>query len=283
MKCFYHSRDLDGHCAGAIVKFFNPECELVGIDYGEQFDMDSIIPLEIVFMVDFSLSKEEMLELSGMADLVWIDHHKTALDIPELQGIPGKRDVRFSGCELAWLYFADVLTMPPAVYLLGRFDVWNHEANPNVLPFQYGMRRFKSTRPERAGWLWQMLFSATWDDAIIKEISEAGRFIVDYEKSRNAFAAEINSFETYFSGYRAIVLNAWPATSIMFDSVFDHERHEVMIAFGFTRGKWSVSLYANNDIDVSEIAKRYGGGGHKSAAGFVCDDLPFLSGVEKAA
>lgn len=28
-------------------------------------------------------------------------------------------------------------------------------------------------------------------------------------------------------------------------------------------------------IDVSVIAKAHGGGGHKGAAGFICDNLPF--------
>ena len=29
------------------------------------------------------------------------------------------------------------------------------------------------------------------------------------------------------------------------------------------------------NIDCSEIAKKYGGGGHKQAAGFQCKELPF--------
>jgi nanoRNase/pAp phosphatase (c-di-AMP/oligoRNAs hydrolase) len=44
--------------------------------------------------------------------------------------------------------------------------------------------------------------------------------------------------------------------------------------FTFNGSKWVVSLYTKNpDIDVSEIAYRYGGGGHKAAAGFVTDDI----------
>ena len=38
--------------------------------------------------------------------------------------------------------------------------------------------------------------------------------------------------------------------------------------------KWVVSLYTTKiNIDVSKIAKLYGGGGHKGAAGFVSDDI----------
>ena len=34
------------------------------------------------------------------------------------------------------------------------------------------------------------------------------------------------------------------------------------------------SLFTKNDIDVSEIAKTFGGGGHKNAAGFITDINP---------
>jgi nanoRNase/pAp phosphatase (c-di-AMP/oligoRNAs hydrolase) len=40
-----------------------------------------------------------------------------------------------------------------------------------------------------------------------------------------------------------------------------------------------VSLYSTrDDIDCGAIAKTYGGGGHKGAAGFQCDTLPFPIG-----
>ena len=35
MKCFYHRIDFDGVCSAAIVKAKYPECELIGIDYGD--------------------------------------------------------------------------------------------------------------------------------------------------------------------------------------------------------------------------------------------------------
>src|SRR5207248_5779090 len=41
-------------------------------------------------------------------------------------------------------------------------------------------------------------------------------------------------------------------------------------------GRWQFSLRARGDFDVSEVAKRYGGGGHRAASGFVVDSLPWL-------
>ena len=42
MKCFFHSADLDGHCSGAIVKHKYPDCEMIGINYGQEFPWDTI-------------------------------------------------------------------------------------------------------------------------------------------------------------------------------------------------------------------------------------------------
>ena len=49
-----------------------------------------------------------------------------------------------------------------------------------------------------------------------------------------------------------------------------------MMPFVFDGSKWTVSIYSTNkNIDCSELAKKYGGGGHKGAAGFQCENLPF--------
>ena len=35
-------------------------------------------------------------------------------------------------------------------------------------------------------------------------------------------------------------------------------------------------VHGGVEVDTSEIAKKYGGGGHKGASGFNCDILPWL-------
>jgi uncharacterized protein len=54
--------------------------------------------------------------------------------------------------------------------------------------------------------------------------------------------------------------------------------HDALMGFSFNGTSWLVSLYHarhRTDIDLSSIAIRNGGGGHKGACGFVCDKLPF--------
>jgi oligoribonuclease NrnB/cAMP/cGMP phosphodiesterase (DHH superfamily) len=90
-----------------------------------------------------------------------------------------------------------------------------------------------------------------------------------YSKLLNSFG-----FELEFEGYKAIACNAGAVSSQLFDSVAN--KYDLLIPFVFDGKKWTVSLYTKrNHIDVAELAKKYGGGGHKQAAGFVCEKLPF--------
>ena len=77
----------------------------------------------------------------------------------------------------------------------------------------------------------------------------------------------------HLEGYKAFALNLGLCNSEYFKSV-DNGTYDLLIPFSFDGDEWIISLYSRN-IDVSEIAKKYGGGGHKGAAGFHCKELPF--------
>ena len=48
------------------------------------------------------------------------------------------------------------------------------------------------------------------------------------------------------------------------------------LLFRLPNYKWLVNLYTFQDvIDCGAIARRYGGGGHQKAAGFITQNLPF--------
>ena len=55
------------------------------------------------------------------------------------------------------------------------------------------------------------------------------------------------------------------------------EPYDLMIIFCRRKDhKWNVSLYSTKEhVDCGAIAKTFGGEGHKGAAGFQCEELPF--------
>lgn len=267
MKCFYHKSDLDGHCSGAIVRQENPECEMIGVDYDDTLESLNMVggfqANEAVFVVDFSFTISDMEYLKSHTNLVWIDHHKSAIEKMGDFECDGTREVGKSGCELTWEYLHP-FSMPKAVKLLGRYDVWDHK-NPDVLPFQYGFKSLKNTLPESEIWEYYLLPNPSG----VGELIKVGNIILDYESKQNEIYAKGMYYEVVFEGYRAIVINKAYQNSKIFDSVYDPEKHDIMILFGVKPNEFKYSLYsAKEDIDVSKIAVKYGGGGHKVASGF---------------
>lgn len=93
---------------------------------------------------------------------------------------------------------------------------------------------------------------------------------------RDGFAKSYTSrfgFETEISGHKAFAMNLGNCSSEFFKSL-PEEAYDIFIAFCFDGKVWTASLYSKT-VDVSEIAKKYGGGGHMGAAGFVTKELPF--------
>ncbi|MEI7668263.1 MAG: hypothetical protein WCI62_04665, partial [Erysipelotrichaceae bacterium] len=75
-------------------------------------------------------------------------------------------------------------------------------------------------------------------------------------------------FETEFAGLRAICMNVGGANATYFNSIWDEEKYDMMIAFCFTGLHWKYTMFTTKEIDLSIIAKDHGGGGHRQAAGF---------------
>lgn len=279
MKCFYHS-DMDGKCAGAIVyKYYlidrertreTADSEFISINYKDEFPFEKIKPGELVVIVDFSLQRDgEFQKLLEITDnVIWIDHHKTAIEKHGDLDIKGLREDGVAGCVLTWEFFYPGKLVPPVVTLLGDYDIWAFKYGEDTNRLQTGIRLY-DTRPESMEWH-DWLKSSYWP----KEEIEKGEIAMQYRDKTWASLVKSWSFFTEIEGYKAIACNAGSVSSQLFDSIT--EDYDIMMPFVFDGTQWTVSLYTTKkDIDVSEIAKKYSGGGHKGAAGFQCRELPF--------
>ena len=303
IHCFYHSADLDGQCSGAIVKYFIPETILHPINYGDEFPWDEIAPDDTVYMVDFCLQPAEDMQRLGASckSIIWIDHHKTAIDSMAEAGIAnmdGLQVIGFAGCELTWAYFRGDEDPPLAVTLLGRYDVWDH-SDPLVLPFQcrLGLDDLDPLNGLVAMELWSGMFDKIGENAFIVDMATEGMLLLRYQEQQNNKVCKAYAFETTFPDPTPSALGAYTADDLMlnavclnigmtnskvFDSIYNPEKHKLMVTFcrlpihKQSKGGWKVSLYSTwEDVDCGAIARFFGGGGHKGAAGFQCDTLPF--------
>jgi oligoribonuclease NrnB/cAMP/cGMP phosphodiesterase (DHH superfamily) len=286
MKIVYHSADLDGKCSAAIVHlvYQDQEPELIPMNYGELFPLAAVEAGEVVYMVDFSLPLADMLCLNQRAKLHWIDHHTQKLDEMAAAGFRASGGQLLAhddpaACELAWQYLHPDQAPPAAVHLLGRYDAWDRSFpefwQEAILPFQHGMRLSGCDPGDIA--FWQRVLAMGQDD--VDRIVDQGEVAIRAARARNEHCCLASAFRTSFDGYATLACNRLFADSSLFDACAARAEAELLVSFGYDANPaFRVSLTpgpANPGLDVAELAKRHGGGGHKGRAGFCCRRLPF--------
>lgn len=275
MICFYHKADFDGICSGRIIKSRFPECKMIGIDYGEEFPWD-IVKDEVVYMADFSLQPfTNMIRLKEITkSLIWIDHHYSAIEEEKSSKIffEGIREVELATCELSWIYCFPDKPAPRGVRLLGRYDVW--DLNEDVLAFQYGLRSYDMSF-ESNNWDSILKEEEDYSRISISKVISEGYIILGYIEEENRNYIKSFAYQSKFEGLKAIVVNRSHLSSLFFKSVY--KDYDILIGWCYIGGgKYTVGLYsANPNVNCGNIAKFYGGGGHKGAAGFTTSDIPF--------
>jgi oligoribonuclease NrnB/cAMP/cGMP phosphodiesterase (DHH superfamily) len=271
MIIIYHSRDLDGWTSGAILKARFPHATLIGYDYGQPIP---IVPNEEdVIMVDVSMKMPELFAFAArMRSFTWIDHHISAIN--EFREYEATHEHRMAtvlqdglaACELAWGWAFMNLPLPPVVLLLGMYDTWRNGDqkywNERIMPFQYGMRAMCQSPESFPTGLFSNL-----EEGEIDEIIHMGKIILDYQKEQDTKAAK-GAFTFEWQGHRIIALNGGGFNSNAFKSVYDPDVHDIMMPFKWAGTYWVFSLYTEKVINCSAIAEKFGGGGHKKAAGF---------------
>lgn len=286
-KVIYHSADLDGFCSGAIAKMAimelygtNPEeIEMIGWDYGNE-PPDIGDHNTMVVMTDISLPSEYMLNLNkrGQA-FIWIDHHRTAIELSEKQGYNnscGSRAIGDSASLIAWMYFyGEKRPVPKIVYWVDRYDVWKQGPDwDTVMEAQYGMRhQTNNPKDEKDFEDWVVRFH---NDYIMEDVFYDGRTIFAYETEQAKIKCS-KAFDLEFEGLKFAAINNPIGGSTILNS-YRREDHQGLMVFSYhgRKQRWVVSMYKNElneGVDLSEIAKKFGGGGHASACGFEVNDI----------
>jgi oligoribonuclease NrnB/cAMP/cGMP phosphodiesterase (DHH superfamily) len=211
-----------------------------------------------VAILDFSFSNAVIKQMIDEAeDLIVIDHHKSA--IVELHDISNTHfDMNHSGARLAWDFFHPGHPPPKLINYIEDRDLWKWElpyskefsAAFDMVPFQFEE------------------FEKFCDDSVFDDAIERGSYILAYSKTVVKKICEKAS-RRRLAGYDVLVVNAshWmseigarlsPDCDVALIWYYDHSD---MLN--------KVSLRSFHDrVDVSELAKKFGGGGHKKAAGF---------------
>ncbi|MCK9458754.1 MAG: hypothetical protein M0R80_03880 [Proteobacteria bacterium] len=293
IKVFYHGKDLDGWASGSIVKHKFPEAKMFPINYGDKFPWDEIKTDDVVYMVDFSLSVDDMEKLARYLGLkenkasqnfFWIDHHKGIIDEMEKKEtahngvwIKGYRQSGVAACELTWWYLFGSKT-PMFIRLLSCYDVWRHDDKEFdwafIEAFQYGFKA-QSRDPKDdiifwANWFNTNKFNENDQFSVVKSISSDGKIVRSYVEDRFKSTLTDRSYKIDWEGYTCLVVNSDPYIANYMTRSKEFDGCDIAINYANIKGEsWEVSLRTvRDDIDLSVLAKKYKGNGHQKAAGF---------------
>lgn len=283
----HHSADYDGLFCREIARKFLPDATITGWDFGQPkipFPADGQ-----VYILDLSPDCIELLpDINEVGRrLIWIDHHKSSIEKwPSI--LSGYRIDGVAACRLAWQWFDDKMSCqdpamlpskaeyiarkvqePLAVTLAGEYDVWQHKnSNGEDITFQFGL-------DSEIELDWDRLLSG---DDYASILIDRGRAAQQCYKKRDADIVTHRSFDLEFEGLKFIALNTARCNSQSFEAAVKPE-HDGCLAFYWNGKTFSVSMYGvphKPDVDLSLIAVKHGGGGHKQACGFQAKELPFL-------
>jgi oligoribonuclease NrnB/cAMP/cGMP phosphodiesterase (DHH superfamily) len=281
MICIHHN-DLDGHCSAAIVRKYyleNPDqlsaigkdMKFVEMDYSKPFPYHLIEKDEIVIIVDFSPTEadgfKKILEITG--NIIWIDHHGTAIHkhrdmASKIMGI--QIEGAKAACELTWEYFYS-RKMPRIVELLGDYDTHTFKYEESTKYCQLGCKA-QNTNPTNDIWLKWLSEDYTCQGQIID-----GGAIYEYLEQQNKHAIRQWSYDIEFEGYLTVCCNGQQTGG--FFGPDETEGYDICLIYLFTGTNWRITIFTErDDIDVSKLAIKYGGGGHPKAAGFICEKFP---------
>ena len=270
----HHSADFDGLFIAAVCKkFLAPETVFIGWDYG---DPTPTIPEGVneLYMVDISIP-----DLMAWPGLIWIDHHKSAIekygDVDN--GSPITYGFTLDGvaaCRLCWSYFTNRdddskeafverrVAEPQILRLVGEYDVWDLR-DPDAMILQYGLVASGVDTVDKC------LAALEADDVV--PYLHAGQAAYTWQQN---FATQVFKDRSYireWEGLRFCILaschtrnSTWFPTEVLPDV-------DALMAWRYNGKMVEFSLYHHpdhKDIDLSVIAAKWGGGGHRGACGF---------------
>lgn len=261
--CIYHKNCRDGFAAALVVWMkYGDDVEFIPATYG---DVAPDVKGKDVIIVDFSYPRQ-VLELMNedSNSLLVIDHHKTAQEnLKDLDYCVF--NMNKSGCTLTWdtLYPNDKLSIPKFFLYIEDRDLWKW--------------RFPETKAVNSAILMYPQEFYVWmrftDNDDLDKLIDEGEAIIKYQEQIIKKILDDGPDFVEIGGHLVPVVNSshYEINSDLVGEMCRDDQYPFAASYADTYDTRVFSLRSRGEFDVSEIAKQYGGGGHKNAAGFTVD------------
>ena len=260
---FYHGGCPDGFGgAYAAWKKYGDSAEYIPLHRDEE-ELPDVTNADVYF-IDFTYEKEEMEEIAAKAGkLTILDHHEGVREV--VQSFPNHVfDNDRSGATIAWDFFHDQTPRPKLLsfiedddlFLFRLADTRSVLAYLGVSPFTFEFWDETAT---------------TLDDPIEGEkLISTMRAYGEYFEKLAQLAAD-KAHPVLFEGHEVMFATAHPykpMKSLVGNMLAKAHPPFALVVAAHPKG-FGVSIRGDGSIDVSQIAQKYGGNGHKSSAGFL--------------
>jgi uncharacterized protein len=276
----HHDGCADGFCAAWAARRAMPDAECVPVQYGQP-------PPEVagrqVYVLDFSYKRDVMVDMAKAAhSLTVLDHHKTAA--AEFVGLVHgnaltiansvadrfllRFDMGHSGGRLAWDHFFPDDAPPWLVDYTEDRDLWrwalplSREVNSALRshPFEFALW------DSWAGWQYRPGEPQPLGERL-QDFAAEGAAILRAERQTVADHVR-HAAEVEIAGHRVLAVNATTLTSEIAGELAKGRPFGACYFTGADgKTRWSLRS-REGGVDVSAVAKQFGGGGHAAAAGY---------------
>lgn len=271
--CVYHGGCDDGFGAAlAVWKRWGGTLQYVPAGYGSPLGVCDFAGRHVL-MVDFSLKRQEMAALGDIAaSVIVLDHHKTAkaeleswivtdlaAGIDDKAKIIAHFDMQKSGARMAW-EFCHSTAAPMLIAYIEDRDLWRF-ALPGTKAVSAAIRSYQHDFSLWNGWL---------ESNCSQLLMEGAALLRSHEKNVSSFIK--HAYEMEIGGHAVPVVNVpYHYASDTANALLAAYPEAPFAAcwFMIDGNRRQFSLRSEDArTDISEIAQRYGGGGHRNAAGF---------------
>ncbi len=258
----YHD-DLDGFgAAWAAWKKFGNKADYLPVDFGKPMPTD--LKNKEIYILDFCYPEAETKALlKNNKKLVVIDHHITRKNIFKL--LEGSVwNIKRAGCVLSWQYFCPGKKIPKLIEYVEDIDLWTLKLK-NTREITLFMESLPKDFKE-----WSKIASGMENKNKFSEYLEKGKAISGFVGKIIEIIAS-NSENAIFEGKKASVVNSPKFTSELGEYLLRKTKNSIAIIWSLKNGRIKVSLRSLKGVDVSKLVQKYGGGGHRQAAGFILE------------
>lgn len=265
----------DGITSAVIASEALGNAELLGYCYNMPLPNIDWQKYKSIYIVDFSFPPDVMKALllkNSNSNVVVIDHHKTAAEnLKNITGCYSIFDLSRSASELVWDYFHPGELCPGIVFYVGDRDMWRWNL-PDSKEINCALSSLRSRLGGEQVYQQYRGFSL---EQLHDELLPLGRKI--YQARQQRIAELATSFKYGFDSINKeyFLVGEIPEmdgylTSDLAENLYLNELRCLGYVVIYGENTFGVSLRSRqgSGVDVSKIAKRFGGGGHFHAAGF---------------